>query len=277
MKIKFGGWMRFEVLSKDDMNELSRQLSRAGIMNRKIEEVKKEVSHYVLITGRYRELFEKAEGIEPLEDVLNSIRGVYQQIFLSKNVGDIIKPEELLEELDGGLALLEALIAEGALEEIEDGLRIVSKPPLENLKVELRFPLEELEEYIEKIEERFNPRMVTEVAMMKAYYVEVLEVDRELIEAALEIAKEYATEESYVEAMFVGISRSVLADVILKLAEKVKRKDELIEKLLEMEPISVEGEKETVQVYFDEEAIESFLKELQSLGYLKVKGNRIWT
>ncbi|AJC71755.1 hypothetical protein X802_05980 [Thermococcus guaymasensis DSM 11113] len=268
--------MRFEVLSKDDMNELSRQLSRAGIMNRKIEEVKKEVSHYVVIKGKYGELFEKAEGIEPLEDSLYSIRGAYQRVVLSRDIGDTVKPEELLEELDGGLALLEALMEEGALEESDEELKIVSKPSLENLKIELRFPLDELEEDLEKIEERFNPRMVTEVAIMKAYYVEVLEVDRELIEAALEIAKEYATEESYVEAMFVGISRSVLADVILKLAEKVKRKDELIEKLLEMEPISVDGEKETVQVYFDEEAIESFLKELQSLGYLKVKGNRIW-
>jgi len=268
--------MRFEVLSKDDMNELSRQLSRAGIMNRKIEEVRKEVSHYVIIAGRYGELFEKAEGISPVEEALHSIRGVYQRVFLSREIGDEISPEELLEEMDGGLALLEALASEGAIEEKGEKLKVVSKPPLEDLEIELRFPLDELGENLEELEERFSPRMITEVAMMKAYYVEVLEVERELIEAALEIAREYSTEESYVEAMFVGIARSVLADVILRVAERTRRKDELIEKLLEMEPLSVEGERETVQVYFDEEAIESFLKELQTLGYLKVKGNRIW-
>ncbi|HDZ36279.1 MAG TPA: hypothetical protein ENH81_05155, partial [Thermococcus sp.] len=89
-------------------------------------------------------------------------------------------------------------------------------------------------------------------------------------------AEEYATEESLVEAMFDGIARSVLADTIMELAEKHRRKNELIEAIMEREPIVVEGERERVNIYFDEDAVEDFLKELQSLGYLKVKGNRIW-
>lgn len=102
------------------------------------------------------------------------------------------------------------------------------------------------------------------------------EVDRELLENALEIAEEYATEESLVEATFDAIARSVLAEKILELAEKHRRKNELIEALMEIEPITVEAEGDRVNIYYDEDAIEDFLKTLQTLGYLKVKGNRIW-
>jgi len=42
------------------------------------------------------------------------------------------------------------------------------------------------------------------------------------------------------------------------------------------EPLEVESGVGTVQVYFDEDAVEGFIRELQSLGYLKVKGNRVW-
>jgi hypothetical protein len=58
--------LRLEVLSREDMNALSRELSRAGIMNRTREEVFPQISHYVVIEGTYAELLEKAEGIEPV-------------------------------------------------------------------------------------------------------------------------------------------------------------------------------------------------------------------
>lgn len=45
---------------------------------------------------------------------------------------------------------------------------------------------------------------------------------------------------------------------------------------MEIEPITVEAEGDRVNIYYDEDAIEDFLKTLQTLGYLKVKGNRIW-
>ncbi len=54
--------MRFEVLRKEDMNALSRELSRAGIMNRTREEVTPDISHYVVVEGTYAELVEKAAG-----------------------------------------------------------------------------------------------------------------------------------------------------------------------------------------------------------------------
>jgi hypothetical protein len=42
------------------MNALSRELSRAGIMNRTKEETKAEIEHYVVVRGTYAELVEVA-------------------------------------------------------------------------------------------------------------------------------------------------------------------------------------------------------------------------
>ncbi|MCD6372299.1 MAG: hypothetical protein J7L37_01930 [Thermococcus sp.] len=269
--------MRLEVLTREDMNALSRELSRAGIMNRTLEDVSPQISHYVVIEGTYSELLEKAEGIKPVEAALEELRLAYEEIMRDWKVGDKKSLERLFDESDlGKLIVVTALMGAGAVTEEEGALVLNEAIPLDALEVELRFPIEDVEEYLEVIEERFKTGMVTEYTLEKKYFVEVMEVDRELVEAALEIAEEYATEESLVEAMFDGIARSVLADMIMELAEKYRRKNELIEAIMQREPIIVEGERERVNIYFDEDAIEDFLKELQTLGYLKVKGNRIW-
>ncbi len=269
--------MRLEVLSREDMNALSRELSRAGIMNRTREEVSPQISHYIVIEGTYAELLERAEGIAPVEEHLEGLRAAYEEIMANWNIGTEKGIEDVFDESDlGKLILVTALMEAEAVDESDGKLILKEKPHLDVLRVELRFPIEDVEGYLDELEDRFNPSMVTEYTLEKNYYVEVMEVDRELVEAALEIAEEYATEESLVEAMFDGIARSVLADVILELAERHRRKNELMEALMEREPIVVEGERERVNVYFDEDAIEDFLKELQTLGYLKVKGNRIW-
>ena len=186
--------MRFEVLSKEDMNDLSRQLSRAGIMNKKIEEVNREVLHYLVIEGKYGELLKNAEGIRIIEESLRSIKKTYDSIIKPLKVEAEIPIEKFLENSEEDLALLTALIEAGALKEENGRLRITSKPPLGDLKIELKFPIEELGDYLDSLEERFKVKMVSEISMVKSYYVEVLEVDRELIEAALEIGKDYATE-----------------------------------------------------------------------------------
>ena len=269
--------MRLEVLSRDDMNALSRELSRAGIMNRTREEVSPEVSHYVVVRGTYAELLKKSEGIEPIEETLSAIREFYGSLMDGWETGSERDLNAILDESDTeGLAVVTALLSAGAVHEEGGKLTLLEKPPLEPLEFELRFPVEEVEEYLDEIEERFGAGMVTEYTLSKRYYVEVLEVDGELIDAALEMAKDYATEESVVEATFDGIARSVLAQVILELAEKHRRKNELIEALMEREPITVGDGDERVNIYYDEDAIEDFLKTLQTLGYLKVKGNRIW-
>jgi hypothetical protein len=269
--------MKFEVTSRDSMNELSRELSRAGIMNRKGELVRKDTSHYLVVKDKYRELLKKAGEIEPVEETLSELRELYEEIVSPMEIGEEKPAEEFLGEGEiERLILFTALKEAGAIKEESGIVKLLRKPKLEELQVELRFQIDDVEEYLDEIEERFAPRMVSEVSFTKVYYVEVLEVDRELIEAALEIAEDYCTEESYVDAMFTGIARSILAETVLELAERYRKKDELIDALLSREPLFVEGEDETVYVYFDEESIESFLKELQSLGYIKVKGNRIW-
>lgn len=269
--------MKFEVLNKDAMNELSRELSRAGIMNRKFDSVDYEINHSIVIRGKYSELLEKSGGLEVVEDTLTNLRQVYDELKDKSREKSELTVEKFLGEGElEKLILLTSLLESGAAEEKEGKIKIKDWPPLEELTIELRFSLDDVEEYLEELEERFETTMVTEVSVTKRYYVEVMEVDRELIEEALKIAEEYATEESYVEAMFTGIARSMLAEVVLETAEKVKRKDELVETLLEREPIILETDRERIYVYFDEEAIETFLKELQTLGYLKVKGNRIW-
>lgn len=269
--------MRFEVLTKDDMNALSRELSRAGIMNKTREETRAGIEHYVVIRGTYAELVEIASSVPAIGEELEAVKLAYDELIEDWKPGETKELGTLFEEPDlSKLSVVSALIEANAIEETEGGFLLREKLPLDTLTLELRFPVEEIGEELEELEEELSATLVTEYTLEKHYYVEVLEVERELIETALEIAESYATEESYVEAMFDGIARSVLAEKILELAEKYRRKNELIEAIMELEPITVEGRNERINIYYDEDAMEDFLKTLQTLGYLKVKGNRIW-
>ncbi|WP_367270884.1 hypothetical protein [Thermococcus sp.] len=269
--------LRFEVLSKEDMNTLSRELSRAGVMNRTKEEVRPDVAHYTIISGTYAELLERAEGIEPVAESLEELKAAFDDLLSYWKPSAEKRVEELFDESEHGkFMLMMALLESGAVVENDGKLILREVPSLDSLRLELRFPIEEMEGYLEAVEERFNVGMITEFTLAKHYYVEVMEVDRELIESALRIAEDRATEESIVDAMFEGIARSVLADTILEMAWEHRKKNELLEALMEREPIVVDGKNERINVYFDEDSIEDFLKELQTLGYIKVKGNRIW-
>ncbi|AIU68929.1 hypothetical protein TEU_00470 [Thermococcus eurythermalis] len=269
--------MRFEVLTKEDMNALSRELSRAGIMNRPKEETTAEIEHYFVVRGTYAELVSVASEVPAIGEKIEAVKLAYDELIGDWEPGEVRELNTLFEEPDlAKLSVISALVEAGAVEETDDGFLLKEKVPLDALNIELRFPAEEIGDEVEELEKGLNATLVTEYTLEKRYYVEVLEVERELIEAALDIAEDYATEESYVDAMFDGIARSVLAGRILELAEKYKRKNELIEAVMELEPITIEGKNERVNIYYDEDAIEDFLKVLQTLGYLKVKGNRIW-
>ncbi len=267
--------MRFEVLSRDDMIELSRELSRAGIMNKTKEEVGWEVQHFLVIRAHYPELVEMAGRYPFIWDKLEDVRQAFDAMLSKWEPGEEKRVEDIFDEADiNRLVVLTALI-EGEYIENGDTLKLIKKPELEELVLELRFPVEEIED-LGEFERELNAGLVAEFTLMKHYYVEVMEIEKELIQKAVDIAEPYVTEESLVDALFVGIAKSVLADVILELAEEKRKKSELIEALLSREPIVVEGRRERINLYFDEEAVEDFLKELQTLGYLKVKGNRIW-
>lgn len=268
--------VRFEVLSKEDMIELSKELSKEGIMNKTREELGWELHHIIVIKGKFSELVKKSEGIEVIEDTLEEIRATFDALMDEWNVGEEKEFKELFDEVNvPKLTLITALIENGYVEG-EEKLKLLNKPKLDELEIELRFNIDELEDVLEEIEDKLDATLTTELSFMRKYFVEVLEIEEEMIKRALEIAEEYATEDSLVEAMFVGIGKSVLANAILEIAEKKDTKIELIETLLEHEPLTVEGRRERINIYFDEEAIEDILKELQKMGYLKVKGNRIW-
>ncbi|WP_367884823.1 hypothetical protein [Thermococcus sp. JCM 11816] len=229
--------VRLEVLSREDMNELSRKLSRAGIMNRPVEETKPEIEHYLIVRGKYSKLVELSPKAPILGgEELEAIQLAYEELMRDWEVGQEKPLSELFEEPDlSKLSLITALIEEGGAVEERDGVLVLrGKPPLDNLELELRFPIDELEEDLDELGD-LNATLITEYTLSKHYYVEVLEVDRELLENALEIAEEYATEESLVEATFDAIARSVLAEKILELAEKHRRKNELIEALMVIE------------------------------------------
>lgn len=270
------GVMKLEVLTRDDMRELSKKLSRAGIMNRPVEETKARVDHQVVIRGRYSKLVEVSSKVSLLGDELEAIQLAYKELMDEWEIGEKKTFDDLFEDPDiPKLSILSALIEAGAIEEENGEFVLKSKPLLDGLEIELSFPLERVENKLDDFE-GLMVMVVTEYTLEKHYYVEVIEVERELLESALEIAREYATEESIVEATFDGVARSVLAEKILELAKKYRRKNELIEALMEIEPITVEAGSDKMDIYYDEEAIEDFLKTLQTLGYLKVKGNRIW-
>ncbi|NJE08548.1 hypothetical protein E3E31_08435 [Thermococcus sp. M39] len=268
--------MRFEVLSKEDMVELSKELSKAGIMNKTKEELGWEIQHFIMIRGKYSELVAKSEDFDVIDEKLGEIQQTFERLMEKWQVGEEKEISELFDEVDiNRLVVLSALI-EGGYVVGEEKLKLMKKPKLDDLVIELRFPIDEVEEFLDELEEKMDAKLITEFTFMKRYYVEVLEIEKDLIQEALEIAEGYATEESLVEAMFVGMAKSVLAEIILELVKQKNKKNELIEALLEREPILIEGKREKINIYFDEEALEDILKELQSLGYIKVKGNRIW-
>jgi len=223
--------VRFEVLSREDMQELSKELSKAGIMNKTKDELSYSLEHSILIEGRFGELKEKFEEFEneALWELIEEVENSYNGLMSNWEVGEKKKAEDIFEEVE-----------------------------------------------VDRLEEELDAKLLTEFNMERKYYVEVLEVEKDLVQEALEIAEEYATEDSMVDAMFVGIAKSSLAELILEMVKKNNRKKELINALLEMEPIVIEGKREKVNIYFEEEALEDFLKELQTLGYIKVKGNKIW-
>ncbi|AEH23785.1 hypothetical protein [Pyrococcus yayanosii] len=263
--------MRFEVLTKDDMNELSRLLSKAGIMNRTREELGWELSHTVVIRGKFGEL--RKIDIEPVRQRLGEIEATFRSLIKEIKEGKEI--EELLDDTnDAKVEVFSALVEAGFLD-IGECVKLKKEPALEELKIELRFPMEDVIEYVEDLE-KHGAKLVTEIALIKRYYVEVMEIEEEAIAKAIEIAGEYATEESLVEAMFSGLAKSALAKRMLELVEDIRRKDELIEIMMEQEPIILRGKDVELAVYYEEDAIEDLLKELQTLGYLKVKGNRVW-
>ncbi|AIF69976.1 hypothetical protein PAP_07935 [Palaeococcus pacificus DY20341] len=271
--------MKFEVLSKEEMQELSKELSKAGIMNKTKEELGYSLEHRILIKGKFEELKKKIKDmeVEVLHELLEEVENAYNNAVLGWEVGEKKKVDELFDEAKlGMLIVLTALVEGGYLEESEEGLVLKEKPELSELELELRIPIDEVADVLEELEERLNAKLLTEFTLERKYYVEVLEVEKELIQEALEIAEEYATEESLADAMFVGIAKSTLADIILELVKKNNKKKELIETLLAEEPITIEGKREKVNIYFEEDALEDFLKELQTLGYIKVKGNKIW-
>jgi len=268
--------VRFEVLSREDMIKLSKELSKEGIMNKTRKELGWEVHHLIVIRDKFSELVRKSEGIEIIEDTLEEIKASFDTLMDEWDVGEEKEFKDLFDEVNiSKLTLITALIENGYVEG-EEKLKLIKKPKLDELEIELRFNIDELENVLDEIEEKLDATLTTELSFMRKYFVEVLEIEEELIKRALEIAERYATEESLVEAMFVGIGKSVLANTILAIAEKRNKKMELIETLLEHEPLTVEGWREKINIYFDEEAVEDILKELQKMGYLKVKGNRIW-
>ncbi|MFA4662752.1 hypothetical protein QDY65_05950 [Pyrococcus kukulkanii] len=264
--------MRIEVPSREYMSELSRVLSKAGIMNKTKEELAWEISHVVSIKKKFSEfggisVEEVRTRLEEIESVFNSLMEKLKERELSF--------EELIDD-PTVVEVLEALEKAGAIEVIEDEkIKLVKEVPLEELEIEVDLPIEEVWDKIEELEEA-GGKLVTEVKLVKRYYVEIMEVELEAIQKALEIAEEYTDEESLLESTISGLAKSALAQVILALVKEIRRKDELLDVLLSMEPINFEGDKATMRIYFDEDAVEDLLKELQTLGYLKVKGNRIW-
>jgi|GEM_PF-684884 len=271
--------VRFEVLSREDMQELSKELSKAGIMNKTKDELSYSLEHSILIEGRFGELKEKFEEFEneALWELIEEVENSYNGLMSNWEVGEKKKAEDIFEEVDvGRLIVITALIDGGYIEDKDGEFILKEKSELDGLDVELRVPLDDVVEIVDRLEEELDAKLLTEFNMERKYYVEVLEVEKDLVQEALEIAEEYATEDSMVDAMFVGIAKSSLAELILEMVKKNNRKKELINALLEMEPIVIEGKREKVNIYFEEEALEDFLKELQTLGYIKVKGNKIW-
>ena len=269
--------MRLEVLSKEDMISLSKELSKEGIMNKTQEKLGWELNHFMVIRGKFGELIKRSKGITPvIDDTLDEIQVAFNALMSNWEVGEEREFEDLFDEVDIAKVTLIAALIEGGYAAGEEKLKLLAKPRLEELEIELKFNIDDLEDVLKEVEGKLDATLTTELSFARKYFVEILEIEEELIKKALEIAEGYATEESLIEAMFVGIGKAVLAQMILSLAEEKNTKIDLIEVLLEHEPIDIEGKREKISIYFDEGALEDFLKELQRMGYLKVKGNRIW-
>ncbi|WP_048146508.1 hypothetical protein [Pyrococcus abyssi] len=264
--------MRIEVISKDAMNELSRVLSKAGIMNRTREELDWVAEHKISLRRKLKEL--KSIKIGAVKDRASELESTLRFLIEKLKDGEIT-----LDDIGDDPELIEALesLERGGYLKVEDNSIRLQKDvdSVEDIEVEVLIPVEEVADYLEELES-LGAKVITEVFFVKRYYVEVMEVELEAIQKALEIAEEYADEEDILESSIAGISKSLLSKVILELVKDIRRKNELVEMLMNMEPIELEGDKGSLRIYFEEDVLEEILKELQTLGYLKVKGNRIW-
>ncbi|WP_048147936.1 hypothetical protein [Palaeococcus ferrophilus] len=249
--------MRFRVKSRETMRELSKELSKAGIMNRTEERLEREVRYWVLVSGKLEELEELAGGVPAVAEALEEFVEAYERL----EVGEVVGGEDGVSP-----SLVETLHGAGL---IDGEGKLLEKPPLGSLTVNLLLPAEELDEELE------GARLRAAVRFTMAHYVEVLEVDGELVERALDIAEGYVDEDELEEATLVGLAESVLAETVMESLKEDNRKDALIARVMESVPITLEDEDE-LRVEIDEESLEEFLKHLQRLGYLKVKGNKIW-
>ncbi|AFK21905.1 hypothetical protein [Pyrococcus sp. ST04] len=265
--------MRIMVSSRNYMNELSKLLSKAGIMNKTREELDWEIRHAISIKKKFSEL--KKIEIAEVKEKVREFEAVYSSIMKKLEKGNI-SFEDIVDDDIVAIEVLEALEKAGGIEVEDSGkIKLVKRVPLDDLVLEIILPLEDVIDKLEELEE-VGGKIITEVAIVKKYYVEVMEVELEAIQKAIEIAEDYADEEVIFDATVGGVAKSALANVILDLVKNVRKKDELIEVLSALEPITLPGDKGEMRIYYDEDAIEDILKELQTLGYLKVKGNRIW-
>lgn len=250
--------MRFRVKSREAMRELSKELSKVGIMNRTEERLEKDVEIYVVLRGSIKDIEREADekGYPDIATLLNGAIGHYELL----QIGEEVKlPEDE--------AVFETLRENGLLDENN---RLTKKPPASRITWVLPVPIELVDP-----DDFEDSEMLTRVVFRMAHYVEVLEVDGELVERALEIAEGYVDEDELEEATLVGLAESVLAETVMESLREDNRKDALIARVMESVPIRLEDEDE-LRVEIDEESLEEFLKHLQRLGYLKVKGNKIW-
>lgn len=89
--------MRLEVLSREDMNELSRKLSRAGIMNRPVEETKPEIEHYLIVRENTQNSLNSVPRPLSSGEELEAIQLAYEELMRDWEVGQEKPLSELLK------------------------------------------------------------------------------------------------------------------------------------------------------------------------------------
>ena len=181
--------------------------------------------------------------------------------------------EALLREGPWVAEILDQLAANNAIDYSGETIRLKDGVNVEELHFQFKFPFELVHnpEGAEKVAKQFA---FTDLDM--EYTFEILELDIAKINVLGRIASKYFPEGELLKAYFALISRSILANEILKaLGNERVDEEELVRSFMRATPIAIPTEKGTLVINFSKRALEEVLKFLKKQGYVEIKGGKV--
>ncbi len=268
--------MRFTVKGGRIKDAFLKELREAGIKFELREGLGYESFVGYILEGTLEEIKNQIEVFEAgdreaIMEGFRSFRESLMHIIEHLKVGE--KFEVLLREGPWVAEILDQLAANNAIDYSGEIIRLKEGVNLEELHFQFKFPFELVHnpEGAEKVAKQFA---FTDLEV--EYTFEILEIDIAKINTLGRIASKYFPEDSLLKAYFALISRSILANEILKsIGNERVEEGELVRGFMGAVPIAIPTEKGTLVINFSKRALEEVLRFLKRQGYVELKGGKV--